>query len=179
MKNSVFIATSIDGFIAKKDGGIDWLLELPNPEGSDFGFADFMRGIDAIVMGRNTYEFAASLPEWLYEKPVIVLSKTMNAIPDKLIGKIELLNAQPSEVVKRLNSRQYNNLYIDGGKTIQNFLAEDLIDELIITRIPILLGEGIPLFANSGKEQKFIHLKTEIFNNSLVKSHYKKQTKET
>ena len=174
MKNIVYIATSIDGFIAKKDGNIDWLMETPNPDGSDFGFSEFMKGIDALVIGRITFEQVLSFREWPYDKPVFVLSNTLQKVPDFLSNKAEILKGTPFSIVKELNSRHFNNIYIDGGRTIQKFLKNELIDELVITRIPILLGEGIPLFSGLVTEQKFEHFKTEIFNNSLVKSSYKK-----
>lgn len=175
MPNFVYIATSLDGFIAKKDGGIDWLLETPNPEGSDFGFSEFMKSVDAIVMGRNTFELVLTFGEWHYTKPVFVLSNTLQSVPKNVTDKAEILSGNPESIIKELNSRGYKNLYIDGGITIQKFLDQELIDELIITRIPILLGDGIPLFAGLTKEQKFEHLNTEVYNNSLVKSHYKRK----
>ncbi|MFA4923226.1 MAG: dihydrofolate reductase family protein [Ignavibacteriaceae bacterium] len=174
MSNIVYIATSIDGFIAKKDGGIDWLFEVPNPDGSDFGFSDFIKNIDAIIMGRNTYELVLTFGNWPYNKPVFVLSKTLQSVPNNLTDKVEILNENPHSVIKELNSRKYFNIYVDGGKTIQEFLKQELIDEIIITRIPILLGEGIPLFGVLTKEQKYEHIKTDIFNNALVKSYYKR-----
>lgn len=174
MSNNIYIATSIDGFIAKKDGGIDWLIELPNPTGSDYGFGAFMERIDAVVMGRNTFELVLTFNEWIYIKPVFVLSNSLQSLPKNLPGKAELINGNPASVVKQLNLRNYNNLYIDGGKTIQGFLKQDLIDEMIITRIPILLGEGIPLFGVLTREQKFEHIKTEVYDNILVKSYYKR-----
>ena len=174
MSNFIYIATSIDGFIAKKDGGIDWLFEVPNPDSSDFGFSDFIKNIDAIVMGRNTYELVLTFGNWPYNKPVFVLSKTLKSVPNNLSDKVEILNGNPNFVVKELNSRNYLNLYIDGGKTIQEFLKQELIDEIIITRIPILLGEGIPLFDILTKDQKYEHIKTDVFNNALVKSHYRR-----
>ncbi|MBI3125095.1 MAG: dihydrofolate reductase [Ignavibacteriales bacterium] len=175
MPNFVYIATSLDGFIAKKDGGIDWLLETPNPGGSDFGFSEFMKSVDAIVMGRNTFELVLTFSEWHYTKPVFVLSNTLQSVPNNVTDKAEILSGNPESIIKELNSRGYKNLYIDGGITIQKFLDQELIDELIITRIPILLGDGIPLFAGLTKEQKFEHLNTEVYNNSLVKSHYKRK----
>ncbi|MFA7419124.1 MAG: dihydrofolate reductase family protein [Melioribacteraceae bacterium] len=175
MYNIVYIATSLDGFIAKKDGGIDWLFEIPNPDGSDFGFSEFMKNVDAVVMGRNTFELVMTFDEWLYTKPVFVLSETLKSLPRSLADKAEILNGNPESIVKELNSRGYKNLYIDGGITIQKFLKQELIDEVIITKIPILLGEGIPLFAGLTREQKFEHVKTEVYNNALVKSHYKKK----
>jgi dihydrofolate reductase len=174
MSNIVYIAASIDGFIARKDGSLDWLFDVPNPDNSDYGFKEFLNIIDAIVMGRTTYELVLTFEEWPYNKPVFVLSSTLKSVPKSVEGKAEVLNGSPDSIVKELNSRGYNNLYIDGGKTIQGFLKHELIDEMIITRIPILLCEGIPLFAALTKEQKYEHVKTEIFNNLLVKSHYKR-----
>ncbi|MDA3860704.1 MAG: dihydrofolate reductase family protein [Melioribacteraceae bacterium] len=175
MSNIVYIATSIDGFIAREDGNIDWLMETPNPDNSDFGFGEFMNTIDAIVMGKNTFEVVLSFGEWPYTKPVFVLSNTLDKIPDNLIGKAEILKGNPLSIIKELNIKQFYNLYIDGGKVIQGFLELGLIDEMIITKIPVILGSGIPLFTKDSNEQKFEHVKTEVFNNALVKSHYKKK----
>lgn len=174
MPNIVYIAASIDGFIAKRDGGIDWLNEIPNPDNSDFGFSEFLKNIDAMVIGRGTYETVLTFNKWPYSKPVFVLSRTLNSVPKNLSDKMEILKGKPDTIVKELNLRKFINLYIDGGKTIQGFLKQDLIDELIITRIPILLGEGIPLFAELTEEQKFNHVKTDVFNNALVRSYYKR-----
>lgn len=161
MPNIVYIATSLDGYIAKKDGGIDWLTEIPNPDGSDFGFSEFINDIDAIVMGRNTFELVLTFDGWPYTKPVYVLSSTLNSLPKKLIGKAELIKGDPLSVVKELNAKKFYSLYIDGGKTIQAFLSLNLIDELIITQIPILLGGGIPLFGSLAKGQEFKLIKSE------------------
>lgn len=174
MPNVVYIATSLDGYIAKKDGGLDWLLKIPNPDESDFGFSEFIKNIDAIVMGRNTFELVLTFGSWPYAKPVFVLSSSLKSIPEKLAGKAELVNGDPGSVVIKLNERNFNNLYIDGGKTIQEFLKLNLIDEMIITQIPILLGDGIPLFGNLTKEQKFRLIKSEVLVNALVKNHYVK-----
>lgn len=174
MANFVYIATSLDGFIAKKNGSIDWLNEIPNPDESDYGYSDFMNNIDAIVMGRNTFELVLTFNQWPYKKPVFVLSRTLQKVSADLVGKAEIINSNPDTVVNLLNSRNYKNLYIDGGITIQKFLRNELIDEIIITRIPILLGRGIPLFAELVKEQRYEHTKTEIYNNAIVKSHYKR-----
>ena len=175
MKNSVYIATSLDGYIADKNGGIDWLNEIPNPDNNDFGFTDFMENIDAIVMGRNTFQQVLTFGVWPYTKPVWVLSSSLNKIPDELSNKVKILNCNPPDLVKRLNEEGLHNLYIDGGLLIQSFLTEDLIDELIITTIPILLGGGIPLFGELNNSLKFGHVKTEVLLNSLVKSTYTRQ----
>ena len=172
MSNYVYIATSLDGFIATSDGGLDWLNEVPNPDKTDYGFADFMDSVDALVMGRNTFEKVLTFGEWFYTKPVFVLSNSLTEIPENLIGKVEIVKGDVQDLVKNLNSQGYKNLYIDGGKLIQGFLKEDLIDELIINKIPILLGKGIPLFGDIDQKLKFKHTKTEVFNDSLVMSRY-------
>ncbi len=146
MTISVFIATSLDGFIATKDGGVDWLDEIPNPEKSDYGYAGFMSGIGAIMMGRNTFEKVLSFGGWPYDKPVFVLSNFLESVPEKVKGLAEIISGELGALIQQLEERGIRNLYVDGGKVVQSFLEKDLVDELIITRIPILLGEGIPLF---------------------------------
>lgn len=177
MKNIVYIATSLDGFIAKENGDLNWLMEAPNPDNSDFGFNDFMDRVDVIVMGKNTFEIVVSFGEWPYTKPVFVLSNSLSMAPKNLEDKVEFIKGDPRDILKKLHSKGFKNLYIDGGITVQNFLKEDLIDELIITRIPILLGKGISLFGELDNEIKFEHIETEIFNNTLVKSSYKRLRK--
>jgi len=175
MANVVYIATSIDGYIARKDGNIDWLMEIPNPENSDYGFSSFIDRMDGILMGRNTFEVVCSFDEWPYTKPVFVLSNTLREIPEKSRGKAEVVSGNLPEIVDSLKLKGFHNLYIDGGKTIQGFLQEDLIDELVITRIPVILGSGIPLFADTGMELKLDLVSTEILNKDLVKSTYRRK----
>jgi len=172
MVNTVYIATSLDGYIARKDGGIDWLTEIPNPEQSDYGFSAFMERMDGIVMGRKTFELVQTFDPWPYSKPVFVLSRTLKEIPGKIQNKAELVNGPLEEVIDALKAKGMKHLYIDGGKTIQSFLQLDLIDELIITRIPIILGSGIPLFAAMDREIRFELVKTEVLNKDLVKNTY-------
>ena len=172
MTNYIYIATSLDGFIATSDGNIDWLHEIPNPEQSDYGYAEFISDIDAIVMGRNTFEKVLTFDEWVYNKPVFILSNSLTKLPEGIIDKAEVISGDIKILINQLNRQGYNNLYIDGGKTIQSFLTEDLIDEMIITRVPILLGSGFPLFDKLNQKLNFKHKKTEIYNDILVKSHY-------
>jgi dihydrofolate reductase len=172
--NSVFIAVSIDGYIAREDGDIEWLTSIPAPPGEDYGFKEFMNRIDAVVMGRGTYEVIKNFPEWYYSRHVYVLSSKLKEIPDKLKDKASLLSLSPGETVKHLNEKGLTRLYIDGGKTIQGFLKEDLIDEMIITRIPILLGGGIPLFGKLEKDITFEQVETTTYPNGLVKTHYRR-----
>jgi len=174
MANFVYIATSLDGFIATSDGGLDWLDESPNPEENGYGYAKFMSGIDALVMGRKTFEKVLTFGSWPYDKPVYVLSNGKVMIPKTLETKVEVVSGTPKKVIAHLKKRGHQNLYIDGGVTIQGFLKEDLIDEMIITRIPVLLGNGIPLFGRLIQRLNFKHEKTELINESLVTSHYKR-----
>jgi dihydrofolate reductase len=168
----IYIAASLDNYIAGPGGSLDWLNEIPNPEQSDFGFGEFLQRVDAIVMGRNTFETVLGFEPWPYQKPVFVLSRTLAGLPEKVAGKAELIRGEPTEVVAALNARGYQNLYIDGGRTIQGFLEADLIDEMVITRVPILLGGGIPLFGRLPNELNFRLVSTERLNDTLVKSIY-------
>ena len=172
MSNYVFVATTLDGFIADKDGGIEWLTEVPNPNKIDYGYAELMKNTDALVMGRSTFEKVLTFGEWFYTKPVFVLSNSLTRIPENLEGKVEIVKGDIQDVVQKLNQQGHKRLYVDGGKLIQGFLKEDLIDELIINKIPILLGKGIPLFGDIDQKLKFKHMKTEVFNDSLVMSYY-------
>jgi dihydrofolate reductase len=175
MSTHVYIATSLDGFIADRSGGLDWLTSVPNPTGGDFGFAEFMAGIDALVMGRVTFETVAGFGAWPYDKPVFVVSNSLAAIPATLQGKAELIHGEPSALLRTLRARGHERLYIDGGRTIQGFLAADLVDELIITRVPVLLGGGFPLFGPLAGPLDFEHVSSELLGTSgLVKSRYRR-----
>ena len=174
MPNYVYIATSLDGYIATKNGGIDWLMEVPNPDDSDFGFSEFMECVDALLMGRNTFEKVLTFDSWMYDKKVFVLSNSLKEIPEHLTEKAEIVRGSIQNILEKLGKRGYHNLYVDGGKLIQSFLKEDLIDEMIITKIPILLGDGIPLFGHLSSPIKFEHVKTEVLIGIMVKSYYKK-----
>ncbi|GJL60984.1 MAG: deaminase reductase [Nitrospirales bacterium] len=170
---TVFIAISLDGFIAREDGGIDWLPGVGEDGTEDYGYHEFIDSVDAIVMGRNSYEMALSFGAWPYgKKPVVVLSSRTVAIGQDIARTVESMHAPPHEVVQRLAGRGWRHLYIDGGKTIQGFLREDLIHRLIITTVPILLGTGIPLFGPLSREIHLQHLETRPFANGLVQSHY-------
>ena len=173
MKASVYIATSVDGFIAREDGNIDWLPSGEDAAGEDYGYQDFMDSVDALVIGRNTYELVLSFGKWPYgEKPVVVLSSKNIAIPDNLPNSVSTLSGTPSEIVEQLSEKGYQHLYIDGGKTIQGFLRKGLIQTLIITKIPILIGSGIPLFGELPQDIKLRLLETCQFDNGIVQSKY-------
>ncbi|MGB3293463.1 MAG: dihydrofolate reductase family protein [Phormidesmis sp.] len=172
MANYVYIATSLDGFIATSDGGLDWLYKVPNIDDSDYGYAEFMSGIDAVVMGRKTFEKVQTFDSWPYSQTVFVLSNSLESVPEALEDSAEVVKGELKKLVADLGARGHSNLYIDGGSTIQSFLRKDLIDELIITRVPVLLGSGIPLFGNLESSLEFDHKRTEILSSALVQSHY-------
>lgn len=155
VKCSVYIAASVDGFIARSDGGIDW-LHRPEYSASNMEclpYDEFISTVDAIVMGRHTFEVVLAFGDWPYEGlPVVVLSSRTLEIPPALRGKAWVDSGEPAQVVARLGVAGKRHLYIDGGVTIQRFLRANLIDEIIITRIPILLGGGVPLFGSIGAE---------------------------
>ncbi len=174
MKASVYIATSLDGFIARPNGDLDWLTGAdPAPHGEDYGYQAFMDTVDVIVMGRHTFELALRFDAWPYSgKQVVVLSSTTPAIPHHLADGVAWLALPPHQVMERLADQGATHLYIDGGKTIQGFLNADLIDELIITSIPILIGEGIPLFGPVPCDIKLKHIETRPFENGFVQRRY-------
>lgn len=174
-KQSVFIATSMDGFIARPDGNIDWLLEHDNRESSneDYGYREFINSVDAIAMGRNSFDKVLSFDTWPYSKKVVVLTHRPLEISDEVSGKVETASGPPQEVVDQLAGQDLNHLYVDGGKTIQQFLNAGLIQEMIITQIPVLIGEGIPLFGPVKNDIKLQHIATKAFDGGLVQSRYK------
>jgi dihydrofolate reductase len=175
-KCSVFIATSLDGFISRTDGSIDW-LEQANarvPAGEDCGYAEFMSGVGALVMGRHTFDLARSFAEWPYgNKPVVVLSSRMGSLPAGVPGTVQLSSETPAALVARLSSEGMRHLYIDGGVTIQRFLSDALIDEITITRIPVLIGTGKPLFGPLSSDVRLEHLSTRAYDFGFVQSRYR------
>ena len=173
--NKVFIARSLDGYIADINGGLDWLNMVPNPDHLDLGYEKFIQSVDAIVMGRSTFALVSGFDmEWPYPIPVFVLSNSLKSIPEDLENKVALVSGSLNEILEQIPNKGYNQLYIDGGLTVQNFLKEDLIDELIITTIPILLGGGIPLFGELPEAMEFEHVKSELFLNALVQDSYRR-----
>ncbi|WP_456425602.1 dihydrofolate reductase family protein [Rhodocaloribacter sp.] len=174
MQTTVFIATSLDGFIARRDGSLDWLTEGLEADGDeDYGYRAFFDTVDALVMGRRTFETALGFDAWPYgEKPVVVLTRREGTIPAALARTVTSMPPAPGEVVRRLAARGFRHLYIDGGQTIRGFLREGLIRRLILTRVPILLGEGIPLFGALPEALRLHHVATRTFPSGLVQSTY-------
>ena len=175
-KNSVFIATSLDGFIADENGGIDWLNSIPNPENNDMGYVEFINGIDALVMGRTTFETVLGFDvDWPYSKPVFVLSNKLKKIPESHKDKAYLIKGSLTEVLAKIHEKGYEKLYIDGGTTISSFLKEDLIDEMILTTIPILLGGGSSLFCELPNKLNIELAGSKTFLNQITQNHYKRK----
>ena len=175
IKCSVFIAASVDGFIARPDGDIEWLHrpQYETPVLNSVTYVSFIASVDALVMGRKTLEKVLSFPEWPYEgTPVIALSHQPLQIPAHLEGKVEVMAGDVTSLVATLAERGMKHLYIDGGQTIQAFLEAGLVNELIITRIPVLLGQGIPLFSQIGRELELRHIGTHESDNGFVQSRY-------
>ncbi len=174
--NIVYIAQSLDGYIADKNGGLDWLHSVPNPNNDDGGFGDFMNRIDGLIMGRTTFETVCSFDiDWPYTKPVFVLSNTLKEIPNTHKKHASLINGNLKTIIENLNNKGFNELYIDGGTTIQSFLKEDLIDEMIITTIPVLLGGGSSLFGDLAQPLNFELIQSKTVMGSINQCYYKRK----
>ncbi|HEY8197059.1 MAG TPA: dihydrofolate reductase family protein [Gemmatimonadales bacterium] len=169
VKASVFIGTSLDGFIARANGDIDW---LPAGGGEEHGYEAFIASVDALVIGRKTYETVLGFDTWPYgEKPVFVLS-TRALAPAPPGAVVEHMSGAPPEIVTQLAERGVQHVYVDGGITIQRFLQAGLIQRLIITRVPVLIGTGIPLFGPLPGDIALKHVETRHYASGLVQSEY-------
>jgi dihydrofolate reductase len=170
MTISVFIGTSVDGFIARPNGDLDF---LPEGGGEPHGYVEFMAEIDALIIGRKTFGTVLAFPEWPYgDKRVVVLSGTPVDFSAVRGGKVEQMSGPPAEIVSKLAATGAHNLYIDGGITVQRFLRAGLIQRLIITRVPVLIGEGIPLFGSLPRDVHLHHVATRHYPSGLVQSEY-------
>jgi dihydrofolate reductase len=168
MKVSVFIGTSVDGFIARPNGDLDF---LPAGGGEPHGYNEFMASVDALVIGRNTFETVLAFPEWPYgDKRVVVLSSRPLDFSTVRGGVVEQMAGAPAEIVARLAASGVQHIYVDGGITIQRFLRAALIQRLVITRVPVLIGEGIPLFGALPRDLRLRHIATQHYPSGLVKS---------
>jgi dihydrofolate reductase len=170
MSVSVFIGTSVDGFIARPNGDLDF---LPKGGGEPHGYDEFMASVDALVIGRKTFETVLNFPVWPYgDKRVVVLSGKPVDLSAVRGGVVEQLAGPPAEIVSKLAVTGAHNLYVDGGITIQRFLRAGLVQRLIITRVPVLIGDGIPLFGTLTRDVQLRHVATHHYPSGLVKSEY-------
>lgn len=175
----VFIATSLDGYIARPNGALDWLMESTRP-GEDNGFERFMAHMDGIVMGSGTYRAVLGFEAWPYDKPVVVMSRRLgnDGVPGHLRGRVEITGEEPRAVFRRLSNAGWRRAYVDGGAVIRSFLREDLIVELTVTRAPVLIGKGLPLFGAIGRDVRLVHEETQAFASGLVQSRYRVSRRE-
>jgi dihydrofolate reductase len=167
---SVFVGTSVDGFMARADGALDF---LPPGGGEPHGYAEFIARVDALVIGRNTYEVVLAFDEWPYgDKPVFVLSsKPLRDAPAGAV--VERMSGDVRDFASQLADRGFRHLYIDGGLTIQQFLRPGLIQRLIVTRVPVLIGAGVPLFGPLDQDIRLTHVATRQYESGLVQSEYR------
>jgi len=168
MRISVFVGTSLDGFIARRDGSFDFLPE----DGEPHGFPEFFASVDALVIGRHTFETVLAFPEWPYgSKRVVVLSSRKLDL-SKAAGTVEQMSGEPADIVAALAAGGVQHVYLDGGLTIQRFIRAGLVDRVIVTRVPVLIGEGIPLFGPVDRDLQLRHVDTRTFRNGFVQSEY-------
>jgi dihydrofolate reductase len=167
---SVFIGTSVDGFIARRNGSYDF---LPEGGGEPHGYSEFMASVDALVIGRKTFEAVLALPAWPYgDKNVVVLSSKTVDFSGVRGNTIQQMAGSPAAIVATLAAKGAQHVYVDGGITIQRFLRDGLVQRLIITRVPVLIGEGIPLFGSLPQDVQLRHVATQQYKSGLVKSEY-------
>jgi dihydrofolate reductase len=170
MKLSVFCGVSVDGFLARPNHALDF-LDTGGQE--PHGFEEFYGSVDVVVIGRKTFEVVLTFGKWFYgKKPVVVLSNRPLDFSSLKGGVVEQMSGEPAEIVAQLKARGFKHAYIDGGITIQRFLAAGLIDRLVITRVPVLIGEGIPLFGPVPRDIGLRHVATRCYRGDLVQSEY-------
>lgn len=174
----MFCATSLDGFIARPDGGIDWLPQDAEFAGDDHGYSEFMAGVDALVMGRKTFELVLTFGSWPYRKPVFVVThRPLPKLPATYEDAVvEAVGGTPKAIATSLAARGFASLYVDGGSVVSQFLAAGLIDSMTLTRIPVLLGEGIPLFAlrPGGADLRWRLARSQAWPNGLTQARYER-----
>jgi dihydrofolate reductase len=170
----VFIAQSLDGFIARPDGGLDWLLSRGDPA-EDHGYEAFIAGVDGIVMGRGTFETVLSFDPWPYVLPVFVLSASLraDAVPRRLEGRVRILDLTPAAAMAQLAGEGFARVYVDGGRVVQSFLAAGLVADMVVTTVPVLIGDGRPLFGPLPGDVALVHEATTAFPSGLVQSRYR------
>jgi dihydrofolate reductase len=169
MKASVFVGTSLDGFMARSDGALDF---LPPGGGEEHGYTAFMATVDALIIGRKTYETVLAFESWPYGDKLVVVLSTRALAPAPAGARVERMEGNPREIFERLDARGIRHAYVDGGVTIQGFLREGLIQRLTVTRVPVLIGTGAPLFGPIGRDIRLSHLGTRHYPSGLVTSEY-------
>lgn len=172
---TVYIAQSVDGFIARPDGDVSWLedIEPIGEAADDGGFGALMASVDAVVMGRNTFEKVVEMGWWGYgATPIIVLSRSLGAVPAGVPETVRIESAEPAELVRKLRAEGMRRIYLDGGRVIQSFLREGLVDDLTITTLPVLIGRGIPLFGELDNDIRLRLVSVRPWGKGAVQSLY-------
>jgi dihydrofolate reductase len=171
---SVFIATSLDGFIARPDGDVSWLDDYePMGKGEDGGYGELFNAVDSMVMGRGSFEKVLTF-DWSYgTKPITVMSKSLTEVPEKLKGSVRIVALSPLELLEKMEAEGCRHIYLDGGQVIQSFLREGLVDDMTLTVIPVLLGQGIPLFGHLEGDIKLNLLEARSWENGFTQSKYR------
>ncbi|CAG2134000.1 dihydrofolate reductase family protein [Cupriavidus numazuensis] len=170
----VFIATSLDGYIARADGDIGWLLERDDPA-EEHGYAEFIADKDMIVMGRGSFEKVLTMGPWAYDRPVLVLSRQLagKPVPEPLQGKVRFSDCAPRDAMAQLAAEGVHRVYVDGGQLVQSFLREGLITDLVVTTVPVLIGTGRPLFGALPRDVDLALESSRHFPSGLVQSKYR------
>lgn len=172
-----FVVASLDGFVAREDGGLDWLQEASTrmPPGEDCGYGAFLDGVDMLVMGRRTFERVRSVPPWPYPaKPVHVLSRSLDGVPTEPSAPVTISAEPPAGLASRLQQQGMGRVSVDGGKTLHSFLREGLLDELVLTTIPVLLGRGRPVFGPVDRDMAFSHAGTKTWPFGFVQTTWRR-----
>jgi dihydrofolate reductase len=176
MKCSVFVGTSVDGFIARADGSIDWLNEANAlvPTEEDLGYGALMASVDALVIGRKTFEQVLTCGDWpLGDKRAVVLSRSATDLPPSLPAAVTVSSLQPGDLLEELEGEGVKHVYVDGGQVVQSFLRDGFIDEMILTMIPILIGDGVRLFGAIPADIHLEHVSTRAYDFGFVQHRYR------
>lgn len=170
----VFIATSLDGYIARPDGDIAWLLARDDPA-EDHGYHDFIADKDVIVMGRGSFEQVLDFDPWPYDRPVLVLSAQLagTPVPARLEGKVRFLDAAPAQAMAALEREGVRRVYLDGGQLVQSFIRAGLVEDMVLTTVPVLIGTGRPLFGMLPRDLDLALQASRSFPSGLVQSTYR------
>jgi dihydrofolate reductase len=170
MRASVFVGTSVDGFIARRNGDFDF---LPEGGGEPHGYDEFLASVDVLVIGRNTYEKVLTFDSWPYrDKRVVVLSSRAVDLANVHGAALEHMSGSPAQIMDRLSASGAKHAYVDGGITVQRFIRAGLIQRIVVTRVPVLIGDGIPLFGSLPGDVRLRHVLTTAYASGLVKSEY-------
>lgn len=170
----IMMAMGLDGFVARPDHQLDW-LEKQSTEDEDHGFVAFQDSVDVIVMGSGSYRTVPGFGAWPYAKPVVVLSQTMNTddIPDDLRGKVEVSDLALEDLMTNFEARGFHRVYVDGGAIIRSFLKAGLVEDMRITLVPILIGEGIRIFGETEGDADLELVSVSSFPSGLVDLDYR------